>query len=271
VVGTRGGLKLSFFPILSAPGSSGVTTLYNFPPNNWEDASSKLRFVTLTWNQGGGWHSLTIDDLPLGAMRAYSRSDIPSAVPDDALSLLALSTHPFARISESLPKAILSNKLPNWRATLALKNNKTSVSYLGELDPFPAPGSLLTFAPFIQYGAEVENYMLFMNLEKNPQTRTASVEIYDCSYPERIKGKFEVFNNAISVISLDGLGFSPEDLPVAICKGMSGIPLYFSKTRDGEWMSLEHTHPPASSVVHGKRWEAQKLLKNVWISSLGMT
>ena len=159
--------------------------------------------------------------------------------------------------------------MPNWRATLGLLSPLASTCYQGELDPFPAPGSLLTFAPFVQFGSGVENYMLFLNLEKSPQTRTATVEIYDSAVPGRCRGSFEVRNNAVSIVSLDDTGMGPEDLPVIICKGMSGIPLYLSKTTDGSYLSLEHTHPPASYVIHGKRWEAQKILKNDWFAKLG--
>jgi len=49
-----------------------------------------------------------------------------------------------------------------------------------------------------------------------------------------------------------------------ICRGLAGIPLYFSRTVDGVYLSLEHTHPPGSMVVHGRRWDIQKMLKNFW-------
>jgi hypothetical protein len=49
---------------------------------------------------------------------------------------------------------------------------------------------------------------------------------------------------------------------------MAAIPLYFSSAMDGAYLSLEHTHPPASLVVHGRRWEAQKMLKNRWFAKV---
>jgi hypothetical protein len=262
---------MSFYPVLTAPGCNGQTTLYNFPPNDWEEVRKECRFVNLTWAQEGAWHSISLGKLDFGAMTTYTLSDLSAYLPNKTLPLLSLASTPFPARSKVLPLEMLSTNMPNWRATLALVSPLSSTCYLGELDPFPAPGSMLTFPPFLQFGSGIENYMLFLNFEKSPQSRAAFVEIYDCALPKQIKGKFEVHNNAISAISLDNLGFSPEDLPVIVCKGMSGIPLFFSKTHDGAWMSLEHTHPPASSVVHGKRWEAQKMLKNVWISSLGMT
>ena len=159
--------------------------------------------------------------------------------------------------------------MPNWRATLGLVSPLASTSYQGELDPFPAPGSLLTFAPFMQFGDGIENYLLFLNLEKSAKARTSFVEIYDSASPAQCRGSFEVRNNAVSVVSLDVTGIGPEELPVIVCKNMSGIPLYFSRTIDGACLSLEHTHPPASYVIHGKRWDAQKMLKNDWFAKLG--
>jgi hypothetical protein len=262
-------LTMSFYPLLAAPGCIGQTTLYNFPPNNWEDVRKDRRFVNLTWANDGAWRSVTLGELAFGAMQTYNRADVSTHVPDDTLPLLSLSDAPFPVHSESLPKGMQGTVMPYWRATLGLVSPLASTCYQGELDPFPVPGSLLTFVPFIQYGEGIENYFLFLNLEKDAKTRLSTVEIFDSAAPERLLGSFEVRNNVVNVIDLNGMGFSTEDLPVIICKGMSGIPLYFSKTTDGACLSLEHSHPPASYVIHGKRWEAQKLLKNHWFAKLG--
>jgi hypothetical protein len=269
MVGASELLIMSFYPILSAPGCTGYTTLYNFPPNNWEDTRKESRYVNLTWAQDGVWRSVALGELAFGAMQAYTRADLSAHVPEDALPLLSLTASPFPECSESLPAAIHSTTTPNWRATVGLMSPLASTCYQGELDPFPAPGSLLTFAPFVQFGSGIENYMLFLNLERSSQSRSSTVEIYDSALPGRCRGSFDVCNNNVSVVSLDNVGIGPEVLPVIICKGMSGIPLYLSKTADGGCMSLEHTHPPASYVIHGKRWDAQKILKNNWFAKLG--
>ena len=261
---------MSFYPIIVAPGCVGETTLYNFPPNNWEDRRNrKACIINLTWSQQDTWHSVVLDELPFGAISKYKRSDVSAYVPEDCLPLLSMSLLPFPKFSEILPVSIQGTNMPNWRATLSLISPYALTSYQGELDPFPLPGSLLTFAPFIQFGKGIENYMLLLNLEKNPQSRMSVLEIYNSLKPASILGNFPVLNNAVSVICLDGLGFNQEDLPVIACKGMSGIPLYFSKSVDGTFLSLEHTHPPASYVIHGKRWEAQKMLKKEWFEKLG--
>lgn len=260
---------MSFYPVLKAPGCIGQTTLCNFPPNNWENKSTKPRLVNLTWAHEGLWHTLTLGELAFGAMQTYTLSHFSSFIPEDVLPLLSLTSSPLPTCNPCLPCAKTGTHYPNWRATLALTSAHGSTSYQGELDPLPAQGSFLSFAPFLQFGNGIENFMLFLNLENNPQPRSSVLEIYNSRTLGRCLGSFEVLNNALSIISLDKSDLGPEDLPVIISRGMSGIPLYFSKTTDGRHLSLEHTHPPASYVIHGRRNEAQRILKSSWFAQLG--
>lgn len=258
---------MSYFPILKAPGAQGWTTLCNFSPNNWELGGAAEKFVNVTWVEDGGWRTENLGTLAPGNMRTVGVAEIAGLIPEDCLSLLSLTNTILPARSDVLPRMDSERTtIPAWRATLGLSTKRASTSYQGEIDPFPVPGSLLTFSPFIQFGQGIENYLIFLNLEVSAVTRRAQIEIYDSAKPNLIKGTFEVQNNNATAVSLDGLGFGAVDLPVVISKGMSGIPLYFSRTLDGEFLSLEHTHPPASYVVHGKRWEAQKILKKVWFS-----
>ena len=259
---------MSFFPILSGPNCIGRTTLHNFPPNNGEEISKSPCLVNLTWAHDGVWHSLSLDELTFGSSLSVNRRDIDQFMPEHALPLLSLSTTIYPKVSGSLPIFKLGCNTPAWRATLELVSPFTSTGYQGELDPFPVTGSLLAFPPFIQFGDGIENYMLLLNLEENPQPRATKVSIYKSCQPSDRCGLFEVQSNSISVINLDGL-FEPDDLPAVACQNMSGIPLFFSKTNDGSFLSLEHTHPPASMTIHGKRWETQKLLKQYWFKKLG--
>ncbi|MFA6051850.1 MAG: hypothetical protein WC762_04595 [Methylobacter sp.] len=257
---------MSYYPILKAPGCQGWTTLCNFSPNNWETRDATEKFVSLTWAEEGAWRTESLGVLAHGAMRTISTEEISGVIPEGVLPLLSLSTSKLSARSDSLPQIDAPRTaMPAWRATLGLSTNNALVSYQGEIDSFASPGSLLTFCPFIQFGEEIENYLIFLNMENSPVTRTSQVEIYDAENTA-LRRKFEVRNNDVTIIALDGLGFSPIDLPLIICREMSGIPLYFSKTCDGSFLSLEHTHPPASYVIHGQRREAQKILKNTWFS-----
>ena len=257
---------MSYYPILNAPGCHAWTTLSNFSPNNWETRDSSEKFVNVTWRSQTGWQTENIGNLAPNEMRTVKSQEIAGLVPIDALPLLSLTIEKLPAHSDNLPRTDgPRTTAPAWRAALGLSTASASTSYQGEIDPFPSQGSLLTFGPFIQFGEQIENYLIFLNIENSPTIRTSHVEVYDAEGTV-LKGTFEVRNNNATVIALDNLGFDLSGLPLFICRSMAAIPLYFSKTTDGGFLSLEHTHPPASYVVHGRRWEAQKILKNIWLS-----
>jgi hypothetical protein len=202
-------------------------------------------------------------------MKTVHRSEVEVHVPEGALALLSLTAATPVRVCAELPPVDLGKTVvPAWRATVGLSTSRASTSYQGEIDPFPASGSLLTFCSLLQFGENVRNYLLFVNVEKSPAPRTSRVEVYE-SARAKLKGTFEVRNNDVTLIPLDDLGLTASDLPLVICRDMAAIPLYLSKTADGAFLSLEHTHPPMSFVIEGRRWEAQKLLKQRWFGRVG--
>lgn len=260
---------MSYYPVLRAPGSEGWVGLSNFSPNNWEARRCQPQLVNVTWASNGAWVTKNLGILEAGASRTVTAGDVANLVPANALALLSLTRTAPPAESGLLPKLDTAQTMvPAWRATLGLSTPEAQTSYQGELDPFPPQGSLLTFGPFIQFGAGVKNQLILLNVEYSAFSRAAELEIYDAA-GLTLKGKFPVRSNHINIIELDCLGFEPGDLPLFICRGMAAIPLYFSSAIGGGHLSLEHTHPPASLVVHGRRWEAQKLLKNRWFAKAG--
>jgi len=259
---------MSYYPIMKAPGCKGWVTLCNFPPNNWEARRTLEKFVNVTWSEGGIWRTENIGSLKSGAIRTIAFEEISGLISTESMPFLSLSATRLAPKSVVLPElGVAKTNIPAWRSTLGLSSALSSTSYQGEIDPFPITGSLLTFGPFIQFGHKVENYLILLNLEKSPIARISEVDIFD-SNKNVLKGTFEVRNNDATIIKLDDLGFNPTDLPLIICRSMVFIPLYFSKTSDGLSLSLEHTHPPASYLLYGKRWGGQKLLKDLWFSKV---
>jgi hypothetical protein len=257
---------MSYYPILKAPGAKGWVTLCNFSPNNWESNRRQQQFINVTWATGDRWASKTLGVLAPGGLRTITAGDVANVVPADALALLSLTRTPPPAESAVLPKLeTVPASVPAWRATLGLSTPAAQTSYQGELDAFPPQGSLLTFGPFLQFGEGIKNHLILLNVENSPANRSAELEIYDAAALE-LKGRFPVGNNAATGVSLDGFGFGPGDLPLFVCRGMAAIPLFFSSAMEGAYLSLEHTHPPASLVVHGRRWEAQKLLKSRWFA-----
>jgi len=257
-----------FFPILKAPGCSGWTTVYNFSPNNWEGEKPATRNISALWSDGVSWRSHSLGQLEYGQTRRIPASELAEMTPEESQVFLSLTDVPIPPTASSLAEAAMPfTSYPNWRATLGLTSESgTEVAYQGEIHPFPMPGSLLTFGHLQQFAADIENYLLFVNIERNPAIRVGKLEIRNAAEPEKLAREVEVRSNSISFVSLDGLGFTESDLPLILCKGMSAIPLYFSRTKDGAFLSLEHTHPPASSVVYGKQLDAHKHLKKIWFS-----
>jgi hypothetical protein len=259
---------VSYYPILKAPDCRGWTTLCNFSPNNWESKDFSEKFMNVTWAENGAWRSESIGMLAPDAIRTINIEEVSGIVSQGALPLLSLSKSKLPVRSEELPLLdIPKTILPAWRATLGLSTPSAQTSFQGELDPFPLQGTLLTFGPFVQFGVGIKNYLILLNIENSAVSRSADVEIYDAA-GLKLRRRFLVSNNAANFIQLDELGFEHSDLPLFICRGMAAIPLYFSSAMDGAYLSLEHTHPPASLVVHGRRWEAQKILKNRWFAKV---
>jgi len=257
---------MPFYPILSAPSCIGRTTLCNFPPNNWEKPSKTPKFVNITWSSGSIWNSITLDYLTYGIAKSYTLADLPTDIPQGVLPLLSLTSSPLPRLSQVLPTVSSPNQLPTWRASLELISSNASTSYQGELDPLPENASLLTFPPLLQTHSTINNFLLFLNLERSPVMRKTYLKIFRCCYTSRLLGEFSIVSNSITCISLDSLNIQANELPVFVSPNMSGVPLFFATTEGFTSMSLEHTHPPASYVIHGKRWAAQKYLKSRWIS-----
>jgi len=56
---------MSYYPILKAPYCIGKTTLYNFPPNNWESVDKCEQIVSLTYIKDELWHSESLGKLEI--------------------------------------------------------------------------------------------------------------------------------------------------------------------------------------------------------------
>jgi len=265
---------MSYFPILKALGCQGETSVFNFPPNNWEELSGVSRYLNVSCSDGDRWLNRCLGSVQYGDSATLTQTGLNTLfenVCPDATFFLTLTNEVAREVSDTLPPSFVpKTSVPAWRASLGLLSpSGTSSSYQGEIDPFPAPGSLLTFGYFLQPSAEISNSLLFVNLERSAKQRNGFMELRDAKHPSKLLAEFEVINNRVNIISLDNLGFTDESLPLLVCRQMSGIPLYFSHTHDFRALSLEHTHPPASTVIHGDRFAAQKIMKTFWFSEIG--
>jgi hypothetical protein len=239
------------------------TTLFNFAPNNWEPISkSGTKFVNASWVQDGHWHSHSILLVEPGGY-AEVTSDHSSIIAGDSSHIfLSMSEVHISEVGLELPHVFDGGtSYPQWRASMEISSHISRTSYLGEMSPFPSKSSCLSFGGMVQ--PLLKNSIIFLNLECLANERVDVLEVQN-STTGKLLDRFEVKNNSINVIELDHLQFEVDDLLVVTCKGMGGIPLYFSYDVDFSSMSLEHSHPPSSFVVHGRRSAVQSELKRHW-------
>lgn len=257
---------MSYYPLLKAPGCRGEVVIHNFPPNNWEVKKPSLQYVSITWTDGKKWNSAVLDTIRANESKVYMEDDLPTMC--DALPLISLVSKPLPATSLSLPETQEKTFLPSWRASLTLKSKLASTNYQGELDPFPKGASLLSFSPFLQYGCDVRNYLLLINIEKDPRYRTAWLNVYDSSHLSNPVHSEVIQNNSISIIDLDKFVSNPTALYISTCAEITGVPLYMATDKQGTQLSLEHTHPPMSYGLFGLRQNIQKTLKKNFMSKI---
>lgn len=259
---------MAFFPLPKVFNAKGFCTVHNFPPNQWElDINSKKQLWAI-YSNGIEWLTEKIDDFKLGESKTYYFNDFNNLKYNEAsLILLQFRKTPLEKKLKTLPEHEFSyTKIPEWRASVGFQIRDSQTSYQGEINPFPSTASLLTFHPFIQFN-KVKNYLLVFNVEKSPLSRSAFLEIYN-SENKNLIDKVTIQNNSTNIINLDKYNFSSTDLPLFACRNMAGIPFGFAISKDEKMLSLEHTHPPASFVVHGQRFMVQKEIKRKWFSVL---
>jgi hypothetical protein len=168
---------------------------------------------------------------------------------------------------DALPsKKVWYSEIPAWRNTSGFYNQYTQVSYQADIEPLPPKASLLTFHPFIQFG-EVINNLLVLNVTKNPNIKKDKISLFN-SYDKSFVADVEIRTNSLTTIPLDIYNFKPTDLPVFYSPNIAGIPFGLGIAKSGRMLSLEHTHPPASLVLHGDRRGMQGKIKKAWIEKL---
>ena len=260
---------MSFFPLLTIDKTIGFCTVHNFSPNNWEKIKPSAKSLWAIYSNGEKWITKELDFVQIGESKTYYYDDFEVKKRSDfnPIILLQFRRTPLLSSLDFLPshEFIFSN-IPEWRSTTGFQLNNTETSYQGEINSFPPKASLLTFHPFIQY-SDLENYLIFLNIEQSPIYRKAEIEIYNAE-TKILLDKVYVKSNHINVIPLDEYGFKPNELPLFICRTMAGIPFGFGISNENNMLSLEHTHPPASFVVQGERYLVQKKIKKKWFDLL---
>jgi hypothetical protein len=266
---------MAFYPLFNITDCKGFVTLANFSPNNWENANEQKKTIWAIWSDGKCWNTKKVREILPNSFETFQTKDFEEIIKINSKDLSSELVLLEMRIDELKPQleSLPSNSLPlthypEWRSTIGFSKNDAEVSYQGEIDPLPPKATLLTFHPFIQHN-EVQNYLVFLNIEKSPNFRFGDLELFNSKTKEKI-AEIKVRSNFVNIIPLDEYGFSPNDLPVFYCKNMGGVPFGFGIGTNSQILSLEHTHPPGSFTLHGNRMNSQKYIKTQWSKLLNI-
>ena len=260
---------MPFFPICKILNTQGFCTIHNYKPNNWEKSSSGKKTLWAIYSDGNTWITEEVLSLDQGECHTFKYDDfkLKSKRNHSPLIIFQFRKTPLEKTLKFLPSQEFEfTKTPQWRSTVGFSYKNTQTSYQGEINPFPEKASLLTFHPFIQYN-QVNNYLLFFNVEKLPFFREKEIEIFEAN-TKKFVDKVKVKNNSSNLIPLDKYNFSQDQLPVFVCRSMAGVPFGLGISQNNEMLSLEHTHPPASFSVHGERFKVQSEIKRQWFNLL---
>ena len=260
---------MSFYPILRVPGFHASVTLYNYSPNNFECSQSRYRHAYVSWANGKYWTNQQIGTLGPGESFVISQNDLPALVPAESQPFVFICNDILSHQTSNIGKIETPcTSLPAWRATISLEFKDISkTSYQGEIDPFPESGTCLTFNYLTQQDSTIETWLIALNLIKPPLLKQAEIKFFDPAHSPAPIHQELMHTNGINSFLL------PQDISqneniVITCEESSFVPLFFSHNQDRTQLSLEHTHPPASSAIYGDRFKAQKIIKHNWMSHL---
>ena len=256
-----------FFPLMKTPDLEGFLDLIYQAPNNWENKMRKKIFMHLIWSEDSYWKTQQIAVMKKGDVYRIKTNEVKAEVMQNNLALAYASVAPLPEKISSLPlKKTWFAEVPAWRNTSGFFNSHTQVSYQSDVEPLPSKASLMTFHPFIQF-SEIENRLIVLNATNNPEIIESNIQVYN-SIDMKLIAEEKVKTNSLTTIYLDKYNFKPSDLPIFYCPSMAGIPFGLGISKDLRMLSLEHTHPPASLVLHGDRRAIQGKIKRNWVSRL---
>ena len=256
-----------FYPLIKLDTFEGITTIHNFAPNNWESIKTADKFIYLIWSENNYWRTYNYGILRLNESMEISTKNLPNEYFINNIVFIYPSSILLDEMLTILPSENnFITYTPTWRATIGIESDKTKVSYQGEIEPFPEKASLLTFHPFLQYD-NFENFLLIINLIKKPNIIESNIEIFNGYKGEFIDSQV-IKSNSATLLPLNKYNFKKSDLPFFINRTSSAIPFGFGYNTDKSLLSLEHTHPPASLVLHGNRNHIQSQIKSKWFNKL---
>lgn len=257
---------MHYFPILNTPYAYGITTVFNFSPRNISGRHQTPAFIYLTWTNGIKWQYKCLSSIEYGTHFSFDYLSALNLIGDSVQPFLFLSSSELPFDSACLPFPAANDLSPAWRASVSLKSYSSvnTASYQGEMPIFRPHSSFLSFSSLAQCNKNIQNDLLFVNLESSPSLHEHNLFIFDASKPNNPLDCLNVSTNSSNFINLDQYIVDSKLLLGFSCPSMSGVPLFISYQSSTTRLTMEHTHPPASLFIHGNRFHAQKLIKESW-------
>ena len=170
-----------------------------------------------------------------------------------ASCLVFLSPKPITGRLSALPRYSGLETTPAWRANLRIIAPTTSVSYQGEypagMFDIPRP-RLVSVSALLQPG--VANSLLLASFNGKFPPGTGSIKITRAKTGEPLLN-VPVAWNRVNHIDLSSIVLA--DVPELILlssEDIAGIPIFFAHDNLMQYLSLEHSHPPAELTVFGQ-------------------
>lgn len=258
-------MNYHFFP--RVPGLRTTVTLANFPPVDGAVDQARPEIAHAVWSDGTRWHSRALAEVPPGTLFRVGEDSLPES--GDGLIFLFLNPEHLPEILERPPITARRDTSPAWRANIRLASATTATSFQGE---YPgamaalAKGTLLSIAPMSRAAPGCETLLLLANMRPDSAYGEARLEFLRLD-DRTVVGEATARFNQLTIADLGAICGADERPVAVVSREITGIPLYLTRDPAGRHLSLEHSHPPAESVVFGERDAVQRTMKSWWLAA----
>jgi hypothetical protein len=240
--------------------------VFNRPPAKRLSADKlKSKNIIAFYSYNNVWNYHLVSDLKPNCSLLIKKTDLPNEFKDKSVFL-------FLSDLKNFDKNVLKNEnymncSPAWRANIKISSDNNSVSYQGEYPHIMTEKklSLVSCSPMVQNNQLTKTFFYLVNLKSKPDQNNFKVKIMNIN--KQIIEEVHFKTNKINFINLEKIDKKDSQLTyIFSSEEEGGVPIYFSKSIDNKFFSLEHTHPPTEYTFEGNRLFFQKKKKSFWHS-----
>lgn len=255
----------------------GSLTILNFPNNlkkkNYSKLDKKSLFLGVYKIKNKEWELIFTKECFFKNFISINRSEL--SVTDTEMVVCVLrKINDFPSRCSMLPtphSLRVDNAFVEERASFNFSYKNQMTSYQGEY-PYAlakiSKSSFLSFDFLKSYDESnyIQNFLILMNLNLKSDIQS-EIDLYFYDPSNKNKRKIVTARrNCISVIDLNLINKSYLNKNLFFYSNeASFIPLFLSVNFNGNFLSFEHTHPPSEIFIGKDRFNANKILKKIWI------